>query len=61
MMKYLGGNIFANVYLNAVGEIMGKLLTGPILACFGLKRLFLIALSLAIISSVLLIYFDPVD
>ena len=53
-LKYLGGNIFLNSYVNGISEIIAKLSTVPVLACLGLKRLFFWSFTIATISALLL-------
>ena len=53
-LKYLGGDIFLNSYVNATSEIVAKLATVPVLACLSLKRLFFWTFALSAVSAMLL-------
>lgn len=61
VLKYLNGNVFLNGYASAAGEIAGKLSTIPILKYFSLKRVFLLAFGMCIMSLTLLMLFIESD
>jgi len=60
-LKYLGGNIFLNSYVNGSAEIIAKLSTVPVLACLGLKRLFFWTFAVAGASAMLLAVYAQND
>ena len=55
-LKYLGGDFFLNVYLSAVAEITAKLLTSVFISKIGLKPTYVLAYSVAALSSLLLVF-----
>ena len=61
MLKYLHGSIYLNMYSSGAGEIAGKLSVIPMLRCVSLRRLFMIAFSLASLGCLLLILFRNTD
>ena len=60
-LKYLGGNIFLNSYVNGVSEILAKLSTVSVLSCLGLKRLFFWTFALSTVSALLLAFYAQND
>ena len=57
LLKYLAGNIFLNSYTTAAGEIVGKAAGGFVIVCIGLKRMYLVSFSLAILGCIGMIVF----
>ena len=57
-LKYLQGDIFYNTYAYSVAGMVGSIGGGSVLACLGLRKLFLAGFILASIGSLFLSIFS---
>ena len=57
-LKYLQGDIYYNTYAYAIAGMVGSIGGGSVLACLGLRKLFLYGFILASIGSLLLSIFS---
>ena len=57
-LKYMPGDIFYNTYAFAFSGFFGSITGSPLLACVGLKRLFLIGFVMGSVGSLLMTFYS---